>query len=82
MLAVPEAGRTSSWSLEDVQAAVNEAKQTWEEKKRIFAGKPQRKYHDVMCNLDAHSGILKILPQSNTYVSVVAGAVTTIVKVC
>lgn len=34
-----------------------------------------------MCNLDAHSGVLSMIPQSNTYVSLVAGAVKTLVKV-
>ena len=79
--AFPEASSSNKWSLTDVQAAVIDAKRTWEKKKRLFGGKAQQKYHDVMCNLDAHSGVLNMLPQSNTYVSVVAGAVTTIVKV-
>ena len=79
--AFPEASGSNNWSLTDVQAAVTNAKQTWENKKRWFGGKSQKKYHDVMCNMNAHSGILGMLPQSNTYVSVVAGAVTTIVKV-
>ena len=79
--AFPEASSSNKWSLTDVQTAVSDAKLTWEKKKRFWGGKAQQKYHDVMCNLDAHSGVLNMLPQSNTYVSVVAGAVTTIVKV-
>ena len=81
MKAFPEAGNVSKWGYVDAQAAVTEAKKAYETKKRAFSGKPQKVYHDVMCNLDAHSGLLRIIPDGNTYVSVVAGAVKTLVKV-
>ena len=79
--AFPGVGTGKDWGLQDVQASVNEAKKLWEGKKRLFSGKPQKVYHDIMCNLDAHSGLLCMLPQSNDYVSLVAGAVKTVVKV-
>ena len=79
--AFPGAGTGKDWGLEDVQTTVKEAKKTWEGKKRLFSGKPQKVYHDVMCNLDAHSGLLSMLPQSNDYVTLVSGAVKTVVKV-
>ena len=81
MKSFPEAGNSGTWSYDDARNAVNESKRKWESKKRFFGGKAQKTYHDVMCNLDAHSGLLSIIPQSNTYVSVVTGAVKTIVKV-
>lgn len=69
------------WGYDQVQAAVTQAQKAYETKSRAFSGKPQKVYHDVMCNLDAHSGVLSMIPQGNTYVSVVAGAVKTLVKV-
>ncbi|MCJ1247880.1 hypothetical protein MMC30_005095 [Trapelia coarctata] len=80
MKAFPEAGDSNTWTYDDARSAVNESKGKWENKKRFFGGKAQKVYHDVICNLDAHSGFLSIIPQSNTYVSVVTGAVKTIVK--
>lgn len=77
----PEAGVGDTWGYDQVQAAVTQAKKAYETKNRAFSGKPQKVYHDVMCNLDAHSGVLSMVPQGNTYVSVVAGAVKTLVKV-
>lgn len=68
------------WGYDQVQAAVTQAQKAYETKSRAFSGKPQKVYHDVMCNLDAHSGVLSMIPQGNTYVSVVAGAVKTLVK--
>ena len=64
-----------------VRNAVTDAAETWEGKRRLFLGKPQKAYHNFMCNLDAHSGLLSLLPQSNDYVTIIAGAVKTIVKV-
>ena len=77
----PQAGEGRNWGYDQVEAAVAEAKKTYETKDRVFSGKPQKVYHDVMCNLDAHSGVLGVIPQGNTYVSLVTGAVKTLVKV-
>ncbi|CAD6588021.1 MAG: hypothetical protein ASARMPRED_003382 [Alectoria sarmentosa] len=76
----PQTGVGGNWGYDDVQAAVTQAKKAYESKNRAFSGKAQKVYHDVMCNLDAHSGVLSMVPQGNTYVSVVAGAVKTLVK--
>ena len=77
----PEAGTHSYWTFDDVSRVVLDAQQAYENKKKLLSGKPQKIYHDVMCNLDAHSGVLSMIPQGNTYLSVVAGAVKTLVKV-
>ncbi len=77
----PQADSGGKWDHEQVQEEVTRARKTYETKDRAFSGKPQKMYHDVMCNLDAHSGVLGMIPQGNTYVSVVAGAVKTLVKV-
>ena len=77
----PQAGVGGDWGYDQVEAAVKQATKTYETKDRLFSGKPQKVYHDVMCNLDAHSGVLSMIPQGNTYVSVVTGAVKTLVKV-
>ena len=79
--AYPEAGTSSYWTFDDFNTVVLEAQQAYETKKRTLSGKPQKVYHDVMCNLDAHSGVLSMIPQGNTYLSVVAGAIRTLVKV-
>ena len=79
--AFPEASSGNYWSYDDVNTAVIEAQRAYEKKKRFLHGSPQKLYHDVMCNLDAHSGVLNMIPQGNTYVSVVAGAIKTLVKV-
>ena len=77
----PQTGVGGNWGYDDVQAAVTQAKKAYESKNRAFSGKAQKIYHDMMCNLDAHSGVLSMVPQGNTYVSVVAGAVKTLVEV-
>lgn len=77
----PQAGIGDNWGYDQVQAAVTQAQKAYETKSRAFSGKPQKVYHDVMCNLDAHSGVLSMIPEGNTYISVVAGAVKTLVKV-
>lgn len=77
----PEAGDGDNWGYDQVQVAVTQAQKAYETKSRAFSGKTQKMYHDVMCNLDAHAGVLSIIPQGNTYVSVVTGAVKTLVKV-
>ncbi|KAL9039294.1 MAG: hypothetical protein Q9214_004935 [Letrouitia sp. 1 TL-2023] len=74
------AGTGKDWRLKDGKETVEEARKTWEGKKRMISGKPQKINHDVMCNLDTHSGLLCMLPQSNNYVALVAGAIKTIVK--
>lgn len=77
----PQAGIGGKWDYDQVQEEVTRAGRAYETKDRAFSGKPQKVYHDVMCNLDAHSGVLGMIPQGNTYISVVAGAVKTLVKV-
>ena len=77
----PKADIGSTWDYAQVQEEVTKAGKAYETKDRAFSGKLQKVYHDVMCNLDAHSGVLGMIPQGNTYVSVVAGAVKTLVKV-
>ncbi len=77
----PHAGSGGERDHDQVQEEVTKARKAYETKDRAFSGKPQKVYHDVMCNLDAHSGVLGMIPQGNTYVSVVAGAVKTLVKV-
>ena len=79
--AFPKASAGSYWSFDDVNTAVIEAQKAYETKKRLLSGRPQKLYHDVMCNLDAHAGVLSMIPQGNTYVSLVAGAIKTLVKV-
>ena len=77
----PKAGIGGTWDYDQVQEEVTKATKAYETKDRAFSGKPQKVYHGVMCNLDAHSGVLSMIPQGNTYVSIVAGAVKTLVKV-
>ncbi len=77
----PQADTGGKWDYDQVQEEVMKAGKAYETKDRAFSGKPQKVYHDVMCNLDAHSGVLAMIPQGNTYVSIVAGAVKTLVKV-
>ena len=79
--ACPDAGNGDNWTFDDVNRAVIETQKVYETKRRLLSGRPQKVYHDVMCNLDAHSGVLNMIPQSNTYVSLVAGAIKTLVKV-
>ena len=67
------------WSFNDVQAAVDEAKTSWEKKKRVGGGKVQKTYHDIVCGLEAHSTLFEFIPSSNTYVSIAAGAVQCLV---
>jgi hypothetical protein len=60
---------------------VNEAKATWENKKRFWGGTPQNYFHEMMGKFDAHSNLFIIFPSENNYGSVVAGAVKGLVKV-
>lgn len=69
------------WTYDSVKDAVEKAKGDWEGKKRLLSGKPQKYFHDIICTLEAHSGLFEIIPSSNTYVSVLTGAVKTLVKV-
>ncbi|KAL8795189.1 MAG: hypothetical protein Q9195_002344 [Heterodermia aff. obscurata] len=64
--AVQEAGTGHHSTFDDVSTAVMEAQKVYETKKRLLSGRPQKVYHDVMCNLDAHAGVLSMIPQSNT----------------
>ena len=68
------------WTIEDLTATVNRVKTEWENKKRFRDGKVQKTYHDIVCGLDAHSSLFAIVPSSNDYVSIVAGAIRCLVK--
>lgn len=69
-----------AWTFEGVRSAVEEAKTSWETKKRVGGGKLQKTYHDVVCGLHAHSTFFACIPSSNTYVSVAAGAIQCLVS--
>ena len=44
-------------------------------------GKVQRGMHDVLSKLKVHSGLLSMLPSQEKYLSVVTGAMNTLIKV-
>ncbi len=81
---VPEELRSTqlpkSWS--DVEQAVSTVQAQWEAKTRGSYSARARDWARKMCTgLHNHSAALKMLPTDNDYVSLVAGAMTMIIKV-
>lgn len=47
-----------------------------------WRGKVVSRFHRVTKTLDAHSALLKVLPEGNEYVSVFTGTINAVIKVC
>ena len=57
------------------------SREAWKSKRRIGDGKPQELFHKLMKNFNAHSDLLRIIPQGDKYTSLLTGSISTIVKV-
>lgn len=67
-----------SWA--EVDLAVSKVQAQWDLKKKTHAGRA-KEWIRKMCNgMNNHSTALKMLPSDSEYVSLVAGAVTMIIK--
>ncbi|KAJ0124393.1 hypothetical protein J7T55_005731 [Diaporthe amygdali] len=80
---VPEELRTTaipaSWS--DVDTAVSTVQEHWESQSQGSKTSQAKKWFRKMCNgLHNHRAALDLLPKESEYVSVIAGAVTLIIK--
>lgn len=81
---IPEELRTTviprSWS--DVDAAVSSVQKHWECQSQGNKTSQAKAWFRKMCNgLHNHKALLDLLPKESEYVSVIAGAVTMIIKV-
>jgi hypothetical protein len=81
---VPGAPRNNelptSW--DEVRSATLEAQAGWEKKLKESRASKAREWIRKMCNgLNNHATALKMLPTETEYVSVIAGAVTMVIKV-
>ena len=69
------------WRIEDFQEAVKRTKKEWENKDRMFGGKPQSFFHKIIGKFGAHSNLFKMIPQQTNYTSIVTGAATILISV-
>lgn len=81
---IPEELRTTiiptSWS--DVETAVSTVQKHWELQSQEKMTSQAKEWFRKMCNgLHSHKALLDLLPKESEYVSVIAGAVTMIIKV-
>lgn len=81
---IPEELRTTtiptSWS--DVETAVSTVQKHWESQVQGSQTSKAGEWFRKMCNgLHNHKALLDLLPKESEYVSVIAGAVTMIIKV-
>lgn len=67
--------------IEDIKTSVEDARVYWESKPRLAHGKAQKGFHAFCNTLNAHSNLMKLLPQQNQYLSVFCGVTTTLIKV-
>jgi len=81
---VPEHMRTTSLptSWAEVELAVSEVQAQWDTKIKVTRIGQAKEWVRKMCNgMNNHSTALNMLPSGSEYVSLVAGAVTMIIKV-
>lgn len=76
----PNAG-DKDWSIEDFQQAVRKTKREWEDKDRMFSGRPQMFFHKIIGKFGAHKNLFRMVPQQTNYTSIVTGAATILVSV-
>lgn len=70
----------TSWS--DVETAVSTVQDHWESRSQGNKTSKAKEWFRKMCNgLHNHKALLDLLPKESEYVSVIAGAVTMIIKV-
>lgn len=70
----------TSWS--DVETAVLTVQKNWESQSQGNKTSQAKEWFRKMCNgLHSHKALLDLLPKESEYVSVIAGAVTMIIKV-
>lgn len=67
--------------IEDIIASVDDARSYWESKPRLAHGKAQNGFHTFCKTVDAHSNLMKCLPEQSQYLSVFCGVTTTLIKV-
>ncbi|KAG8530526.1 uncharacterized protein KY384_005029 [Bacidia gigantensis] len=69
-----------TWTYADLDNAVKEARVQYESKNRLGHGRPQKVFHSLMRKFDSHSGLCKIIPSGDKYLSLVTGALTIVVQ--
>jgi hypothetical protein len=73
--------KKDTWSYDDLLSEVDASQKAWADKKRLGRGKPQELFHRLMKNLNAHSDLLKLLPEGDKYTSILTGSLTAMIKV-
>lgn len=80
---IPEDLRTTgfpkSWS--DVETAVSSVQRHWESQSQSKSSQAKEWLRNMCNGLHNHKAALDLLPKDSEYVSVIAGAITTIIKV-
>lgn len=66
---------------EDIEKSVKDAQEHWRSKSRLGGGKPQKYFHGFCSSLDAHSNLLKLLPEQSQYFSIFCGVTHTLIQV-